>query len=315
VESGQYNISGIPGAEPPEGKRPWLQWLELALAIGLMLFFALAVLGFVLDITGSKRNSSGLSRPGQVVTAAVCLGLVVLCGWWARRVEHRIRHRRGDSAAIAFTGTVAPAPEPAPEPTPAPPAVPAARSALKPPPAPARRTRRRGRHYGPASTIFVTALFTAATLGSIIGTFVLRADGERSSFVQHHGIPALAVVTNVNNIQDCGRSSCSYHSKISARLTPPVRGATQTVINYPDYSDLFAGEQVRILVDPKELGYSEFAGSPSVGSWHWIALAVLALVLLGLDVLCYRGLWQLLEHRRRHLQAGDGVLAVPASGS
>ena len=113
MESGQYNISGIPGAEPPEDKRPWLQWLELALAIGLMLFFALAVLGFVLDLTGSKRNSSGLSRPGQVATAAVCLGLVVLCGWWARRVEHRIRHRRGDSAAIAFTGapvTAAPVP-------------------------------------------------------------------------------------------------------------------------------------------------------------------------------------------------------------
>ena len=139
MESGQYNISGIPGAEPPEDKRPWLQWLELALAIGLMLFFALAVLGFALDLTGSKRNSSGLSRPGQVATAAVCLGLVVLCGWWARRVEHRIRHLHGDSAAIAFTGapvTAAPAPEsrpppPAPEPRPPAPA-PRPASSIKP---------------------------------------------------------------------------------------------------------------------------------------------------------------------------------------
>ena len=308
MQTGHDDILGIPGGEPPEPRRPWLTSLELVVAIGLMVFFALAVLGFLLDLTSGKHVSSGVSRPAQVVVAAVCVGLVVLCGRWAQRIEHRIRHRRGEPAALTFTG------QPVVSTAGATAGTNHAETAAHQTQVSRRRTRTRQRHYGPGSAIVIVVLFTAVVIGATAWTFALRADGERSSFVQKHGIPAAGVVTHVNNIQDCGRYSCSYHAKINVRLTPPVRGAVSTVVNYPEFSDLIEGEQVQILVDPRELGYAEFEGEPSVGSWNWIGVAVVALIALLLDVLAIRGLMELLRHRRAHRDAGGPALAGSGLG-
>jgi hypothetical protein len=297
VQQAPIDIPGIPGAEEPPPDHRWVDWLELVVALAISGFFALALLGFILDLTSKQHVKSGLSRPGQFVVAAICAGILYLAARWARHAEHRLRHKRAEPAALALESGTAVKPVGAASPSP---------TTVKAPPHFSSPLRRR-RHYSPASSLIAVVIFGTFTVGLVIGAFVVKADGARSAFTQHHGIPATGIVTHVNDIEDCGRSSCSWHSKITVHLRTPVRGATTTVVNYPDRSEVSAGDEVQILVDPRELGYAEFPGSPSVQSWQWILMLGIAAVFGALAAWAIREWLRQLRRRREQQQAAPAI--------
>jgi hypothetical protein len=292
------NIPGIPGSEPPapapEGPPTWL-WLELAAAVLLTGFVGFASLGFVLNAAGAN---SGTSRGGQLVGAFICIGLTVLCARWAVHVEHRLRRRRHavartfEAAAAVPGGGVVVAP-----------------SSAGAPPAPARRPRRRRRHtYGPVAVSIFVLLFAGATVGCIFGSFSAHAAGAKSSYTQGHGTRTTGTVELVNNEQSCGRYSCSYTSRISVSLSPPVDGVDMTIVHFPDYSSLNSGDQVPVLVDPKDPSYAELPGHTFQSSWVWLVPVVLGILCAGLTALEARLLLRILRHRREHRdQAASGL--------
>jgi hypothetical protein len=294
VQQAPINIPGIPGAEEPPSERRWVDWLEFLVALAIAGFFMLALLGFILDITSKRHVKSGLSRPGQIVVAAICVGIVYLAGRWARHAEHRLHHKRGNPAALGLEGAntgLAP-----PE--------------RKPPPHFSSPIRARRRHYSPKASKITVGIFGALTIGLVMGAFSVKSDGERSAYTQKHGIPATAIVTHVNNIEDCGRSSCSWHSKITVQLLRPVRGATTTVVSYPDESFLHDGDRVGILVDPNQLDYAEFPGTRSVESWQWIFMLAIAAFFGVFLALAIRELIKQQRLQRAHAQTGPAT--VPA---
>jgi hypothetical protein len=122
----------------------------------------------------------------------------------------------------------------------------------------------------------------------------------RSSYVQHHGIRANATVESVVNTQHCSRGGCNYTSAIFVTLSPPIDGAQTTVVHSPDFSNLFFGLQVPVLVDPQEPSYAELPGSMFEYRWSWILLLLLGVLFAWLAIVEGRVLRRLLTHRREH---------------
>jgi hypothetical protein len=260
----------IPETASP-GRRRWLA-IELLGAVGLTLALGLLALGFVLESVGAYPRQ-GSSRAGQIVGAVVFLGLAVLCSRWALHVEHRLR--RGDHVARAFESTH----------------MSGARRVRLPPGV----GRRRG--YGPVGTSVILAFFGLATLAFIGIAIEARAEGSRSSFVQHHGVRDTATVIAVDNTEHCSRGGCSYTAAITATLSSPVAGAPVTVVHYRGFSNLVQGQPIIVLVDPKQPSYAELPGARFETSWAWIVGAVLALVFAWLTWTEARVLRRLLAHR------------------
>ena len=101
-------------------------------------------------------------------------------------------------------------------------------------------------------------------------------------------------------IKSCGRYSCSYTAEITVRLPEPYHGTTTTTVHYPAYSNLFAGDRIQVLIDPKQPDYAELAGSPDTKSSQWVGLICGCLLFAGLTVISALDLWRLLRRRRQH---------------
>ena len=228
----------------------------------------------------------------------MCIGLLVLCSRWAVRVEHRLR--RHQPVAQAYESAVLPAA----------PAVDAPAAPARA--APARRSRRRGRRYGPVGTSVILGLQVIVALALVAGAISTYSQASRSSYVQHHGTEAGATVGSVDNTQHCSRSGCDWTAAIAVSLSPPVDGTHSTVVHYPDYSDLSAGDRVTVLVDPKQPGYAELPGSPFQSAWAWIVLAAFAVFFALLVAFEGRALLRQLAHRRAHQAQAAGGLATVA---
>jgi hypothetical protein len=275
---------GAPNQRDSPRRRHWL-WLELAVAGAVAILFAVVALGFVLEAVGAYPRQ-GSSRAAQAILAVVFIGLAVLCGRWALHVEHRLR--RGGPVASAFEAVhMRPA------------------GGLRLPPGVGRR-----RGYGPVGTSVLLAVFVLATLAFIGGAIGAKAAAARSSYVQQHGVRAIAIVDSVDNTEHCSRSGCDYTSAITATLGRPVQGRSVTVIHYRGRSDLLAGESVLVLVDPKQPSYAEVPGARFESSWGWILAVVGAVCFAWMSWFEARLLRRLLGHRR--VQRVHGVTR-PAS--
>ncbi len=307
---GSEEAPPVPGSEPGRTRRRLLLWLELVIAVVLAVVLGLLAIGF-LGTALANRQPSGTTRVGQIVGALVCAGLLYLATRWMIRVEHRLRRNQPIAQAFA-RACAAPAAEGTVSTAGAADATGTAPSA-RPDRLRSSRTRGRGRrHYGPAGTSVIAAVFGAATIGLAVGAASTYSQGVRSAFVQSHGIPAAAIVDTVDNTQQCSRSSCDYTAAIVVTLKAPVRGATTTVVHYPDSSDLVSGESIVVLVDPQQPGYAELPGTKFVNAGDWVILAIMAIVVASLTVLEVQAARRLFAYRRAHLAGSTGRVATIA---
>ncbi len=306
--SGDTSPTGLPGLpwetqastgtgleEPPRHDRR--AWIELIVAIALAIVLTLLLIGFV---SQALTRHPGSSRSGYLVSAAVAAALLVLCAEWAVHAEHRIRRARRQPVALSLdAGTpvrvsAAPAaaagaapPVATPSPAPARPRSPAVR-----------RTGRRKRRDSPGALIFVIVLFGGLGVGFTVGFFVEMANANRSNYVQHHGVLVSGTVTNVDNMESCGRYSCSYTADIAVQLAEPFHGTTTTTVHYPDYSALNDGDQLQLLIDPQQPSYAEIPGDANTTAGSWIVFGVMAVLFVALAVWSGVRLRHLLRLRR-----------------
>ncbi len=262
---------------------------ELVVASLIAAFMALALLGFVIEASSSHIAHNNTSRGSQVGAAIFCVVILLLAMAWAWRAEHRLRHAVGHPVARALEAR-----------------------ATNPPPTPVRRALYRQRHhYGPVALFCFTVLFGLFGFGMLVNAISKISDASRTSYVQHHGVLTTGTVENVNNNESCGRGGCTYTAEIAVTLATPVGGTTQSIVHYPDYSNLTIGDQVEVLVDPKQPGYSELPGHPDVQTIDWImAFFMAAFFLLFFGVLS-RTLWRLRRQSRAD-RAEPAALAAPA---
>ena len=214
-------------------------WLELVAATVLGLLGALFGISTAIEAV-APRLHSGVSRlDDRTAIVIVCFALLVVCARWAVSIESRLR--RDQPAALQYARLHAADPRPASR----------IRALIY------RRPR-----YGPVSTGVITALFGLIAVGLAVGAVLYHAQADRSSFVQHHGTRATAIVFLVANRVSCTSRVCNDTAAILARLSPPVDGSSGTIVHYPAYAHLVGGEHITVLVDPKVPGYAELPGAP-----------------------------------------------------
>jgi hypothetical protein len=141
-------------------------------------------------------------------------------------------------------------------------------------------------------------LFAVIAVGCVGAAVAVYLEGARSSYVQHHGARVAAIVGSVANTQHCGRGGCYYTAAISVLMSREIKGRITTVVHYPGFSGLSAGELVTVLVDPRQPSYAELPGATFAGKWTWLFPAVAAVVFGWLTVLQGRELRRVLAHRR-----------------
>jgi hypothetical protein len=267
-------------SRPPEAVQPGESTRRLqvkaVVAGALVLGLALSGAGLAVEAAGSGLHGAQ-TRSAHIAGALACLALMIVAARWAVRIESRLRRRQPISQA--FERDLVPAAAP-PE---------------------TRLTKVLRRAYGPTATKSVLGLFALIAIGCGIAAALNHSGTVRSAYVQAHGIRARATVIAVGERKRCGTEHCSYTAEILASLTPPVRGARGTFIHYPAYSKLNKGQQVTVLVDPKEPTYAEIPGVRfQKGGGTWIAFAVMAALFAVLAVLEWRALQTLRTYRRTY---------------
>jgi hypothetical protein len=279
MASGTPTLPGIPGAGPEPPQRGAWPWIRMAFAVVLVGLFALIALGLItlaVDAHGPRSSS----RAGDIVVLALMLGCLFASTRFAIHAEHQLRRRQPTAQAWELT-TASAAPTSAG------------------PPATRRGTRRRRRRqYGPVAISIFLALFALGTVGCIAGAIAFYNQTERSSYTQDHGTRAQATVVYVDNTQSCGRYSCTWSAAITVSLSAPADGVSATVVHYPGYSNLSDGQQITVLVDPKQPDYAEVPGHAFAAAWSWITFVLLGIACGWLTYLDARRLRVLLAHRR-----------------
>lgn len=129
-----------------------------------------------------------------------------------------------------------------------------------------------------------------ATIVVVPGAYSAYSAIGQSGRVQDHGIRAAGLVVSVSNTErryiDVGytyglRTWVWYR----ARITVELRSDDETTTVYaPMASPLRVGAQVTVLVDPNDPNYAEFPGQPLEHGGGWILVAILAGLLILLDV-------------------------------
>jgi hypothetical protein len=171
----------------------------------------------------------------------------------------------------------------------------------------------RRRRYGPVTLVILTVAFAFGAVALAIGAIISVNQAARSSYVQAHGIKAVATVVWVYNTQHCNsnNTSCYYTSQIDVTLRPPVDGVSSTTVNAPFESALNPGDVTPVLVDPHDLGYAEFPGSPYVTASQWILLGAIGVVIALVDIAFIVALVAVLKHR--HAARALGAPAAAAA--
>jgi hypothetical protein len=103
--------------------------------------------------------------------------------------------------------------------------------------------------------------------------------------------------------ESCGRSSCTHRSLITAVLTPPFEGVSETTIHYPGSFSPPAGERLSVLLDPSEPGYSELPGYRYTSNLVWIFSGGFAVLLVLVGVAKARAWRRMIAGRRGYGQA------------
>jgi TRAP-type C4-dicarboxylate transport system permease small subunit len=166
---------------------------------------------------------------------------------------------------------------------------------------------RRGRAIATGLTLGIFALFTVLCA---ITAVLDQSAATRSGYTQSHGVRATATVMVVGEQKKCGAGAeaCEYTAEILARLSPPVNGTAGTFIHYPGYSKLDRGQNVTVLVDPKQPTYAEIPGARFATQSRWIVYAILAFVFAVLSVR------EVLALRRlRSARQGSQAISAPES--
>ena len=159
--------------------------------------------------------------------------------------------------------------------------------------------------------LFIGAVFITLSLA-------LRLPAARSSFVQAHGIRREAVILNVDNIAHTSTTttgsgssrhtvtSITYTAEVLASLADPVGGQARTTVRVPRYETDGPGDTLTVLVDPRDPGYAELPGSPSIPAVlpaiFLVVGAVLAVVAITGSALIAR-FWHRSHRRARHASA------------
>ena len=209
----------------------------------------------------SGNVDRGQSRGGAVVAAVILLLIALGLAMSARLIEHRAHQQ---------AGTV---------PTPRPP---------------------RSPRHTPHSNRFGVVVLSVVVGIFLIMTIVGFVDWHRSQSVQHGGVRANGIVTQVHAIEHSTRYG-SYHTyNLDVALLPPQMGHTTTTVHTPDRSPpADIGDIVTVLLDRSDPGYAELPGQPA----NSIDTAIVGLVFLLLIGAVF--LWAGIRHHRSRRRAAS----------
>ena len=159
-------------------------------------------------------------------------------------------------------------------------------------------SRRRRRPLGVKGSL-VLALFFFALGAVLIGVAVSQhVQAVRSSYVQAHGLRDNATVVSVDNFEHTYKHSTTYTALVTVQLQQPVNGTTNSLVHVPYRDNSFPGDEITVLVDPQQPGYSELPSSPTATTGNWVAPLVGAVVTLVVGVFLTRKAVRLLRQRR-----------------
>ena len=221
--------------------------------LGFLIFAAAGINALLID-TGVRREASEHPGASETSLTIVLLLLAVACAMWAIHCEHRLRGLPPGRLAVAGGAAHASVPT-------------------------SWRSPRR-RRYGPTSTIVSGAVFAALGIAMIPLAFSVHASADKSAYTQSNGISVNAMVTNVDNEQSCGRSSCTYYAYVNVLLSQPVDGRASTTVNVPRNVSYNSGQTISVLVDPKDPGYAELPGSPNTTNSGTVGMGIGAAIFL-----------------------------------
>ncbi len=148
-----------------------------------------------------------------------------------------------------------------------------------------RRGRRRPAVHSPILPAIFTLALTGIAIASVVNAFQLHGQSDTSAYTQSSGLRRDALVFAVHNFEHQDRTSTWYTAEITAILAQPVAGHVATTIYVPYGVSVRAGQLVRVLVDPKQPGHSEFPGARYITTTDWLTPVAVAVVCLGLAAL------------------------------
>jgi hypothetical protein len=114
-----------------------------------------------------------------------------------------------------------------------------------------------------------------------ITTIVGFVDWHRSQSVQHHGLPARAVVTQVHAVKHSSRGGSYDTYNLDVALQPQISGRSRATVHTPDGNPpARVGDTVAFLIDRSDPGYGELPGQPANSIWAGI-IGLTLLFLIG----------------------------------
>jgi hypothetical protein len=148
----------------------------------------------------------------------------------------------------------------------------------------------RRRRYGPVSTLIGGIVFALLGVAMVFFSFSAHAQAAKSSYTQSSGVSESATVVNVDNNQNtnCGsHGACTttYSAQVAVSLQTPVSGQDTATVNVPANVSYTTGQQISVLVDPKDPGYAELPGQPYATQGSTVALIIGAVVVFVLGML------------------------------
>jgi uncharacterized membrane protein HdeD (DUF308 family) len=226
--------------------------------LGFLIFAAAGINALLID-TGVRREASDHPGASETILTIVLLLIAAAFAMWGIHCEHRLRGLPPGRLAVAAQAAHASAP-----------------TSWRAP---------RRRRYGPTSTIVFGVIFAVVGIVMIPLMFSSHAQADKSSYTQSNGTPASAMVTNVDNQQSCGRSSCTYYAYVNVLLSQPVDGSDSATVNIPQNVSYSSGQTISVLVDPKDPSYAELPGSPYATDTSTAGLGVAAAIFLVVGVI------------------------------
>jgi hypothetical protein len=161
---------------------------------------------------------------------------------------------------------------------------------------PARRRRSWSGRHRPVRNPRIQAVCWAVVAIVMITLTISCAHGAaRSSYTQSHGVALTGTLGPIVNTTSCGRSSCGVTFAAPVLLSTPVDGHVISTLHGPGRYSAPLGDQVDVLVDPKDPGYAELPGHRLDSSSTWL---ILAAATLGLGVVPALAVWRLARIRR-----------------
>jgi hypothetical protein len=139
---------------------------------------------------------------------------------------------------------------------------------------PQRRRRRKGSYAGPVlGTLFMVVIPFVASVRAFLLVVPSHAQGERSAYVQAHGVRQAGTVLNVTNTVVDNDNGTTV-AQVVVRLRVPVGGQDVTTASVPSEVTTPDGGTVTVLVDPQDPGYAEYPGMPYSAPNDWLILAI-----------------------------------------